>query len=101
MTSKKRHDKMTQCSVPSTHCIKTSNFSLRSANLGLKFRIQVAKGLFIYEIRTISYKVKYLLKHVHCLRIFRTALVCLAAFCLYWIFVLPISTNLKKQIFHS
>ena len=48
---------------------------MRSANIELKFHIEVAKWPYINEIRTISYKVKYLLKHVLCLRIFRTALV--------------------------
>ena len=43
------------------HTINTSNISVRCANIGHKFHVQVAKWLYINEKRTISYEVKYLL----------------------------------------
>ena len=69
----KRHKKGRNAPCLAPHYIKTNNISVRSANIQLKFHVQVAKWPYINEIRTISYLVKYLLKHVLCLRIFRTA----------------------------
>ena len=37
---------------------------MRSANIELEFHVQIAKWLYINEIRTILYQVKYLLKAI-------------------------------------
>ena len=51
----KRHEKWRIAPCLASQYIKTSNISVRSANIELNFHVQVAKWLYINEIRTISY----------------------------------------------
>ena len=55
VTSKNVMKKWRNAPCLAPHYTKKGNISLKSANIGLKFHIQVVKWMYINEIRTILY----------------------------------------------